>query len=61
MSNKKAVGRPKLKLSELKQTMSFKLSPKTIKYLKSQKRASSMIIEKAIKLYIKHEQDLRKL
>ncbi len=57
MSNKKPIGRPKLKLSELKQTMSFKLHPKTIKYLKSQKRASSMIIEKAIKLYIKHQQD----
>ncbi len=57
MSNKKAVGRPKLKPSELKLTMSFKLLPKTIKYLKSQKRSSSIIIEKAIKLYIKHQQE----
>ncbi len=52
MSNKIKVGRPKLKSSELKQTISFKLSPEIIKYLRSQKRPSSQIIDKAIKLYI---------
>ncbi len=57
MNNKKSVGRPKLKSSELKQNISFKLHPKTIKYLKSQKRSSSIIIEKAIKLYIANQKE----
>ncbi len=51
MNTKKPAGRPKLKQSERKVTVSIRLAPETVQYLRSLKRSNSRIIEKALALY----------
>lgn len=45
---KRSVGRPRLKLAEKKQVISFRLSPKVVAYLRKKKKLAADLVEQQV-------------